>query len=356
MVFGENSGPRIGSFDEVAHVLHGLLEVGQLVAIVSESVRWVGTELTHVKQKHHVHLLLLSTDVLQGIFTSGVANFTNSHSVVLGGDFSEHFLVELVDSWARLMVHLAWLVLHIWEDNWSIREGLHLGIHTSCINSEAVNTLFEPEGQGRVVDGFSGVFVLPVEVWLGLSKEVQVVLVGELVVLPGTAGEVGAPVVRRMSLSVRVVLGGLPDVPVSLWVGLGGSGLLEPLVGRRSVVDDQVQDQLHAAGVDLGNQLVHVLESSVLGVDIFVVANVVAHVVLRRVVHWGEPDHVDAERLDVVQSGDDTWNVADTISVGVLVRSRPDLVDGGVFPPGVGNSHFFIDLQVEQRDEFDDET
>ncbi|EEQ39342.1 hypothetical protein CLUG_03469 [Clavispora lusitaniae ATCC 42720] len=170
----------------------------------------------------------------------------------------------------------------------------------------------------------------------------QIVLIGGLVIFPGTTREVRAPIVGWMSVSLCIVLWWFPDVPVSLWVGFGRSRFLKPLVFGRGVVNDQVQNQFHATRVNLRNQLVHVLESSILWVDILVVADVVAHVISRRIVHWREPDNINSKRLDVVQSRKNSGNVSDTIAVGVFVRGRPDLVDSSVLPPGVSNSHIFF--------------
>src|SRR5205807_6985515 len=69
-------------------------------------------------------------------------------------------------------------------------------------------------------------------------------------------------------------------------------------------------------------------------VDVAVVADVVAEVG-----HWGavegrDPDRVHAEPGQVVQPVLDAGQVADAVSAGVLERSRVDLVDHRVSPPG----------------------
>ena len=67
------------------------------------------------------------------------------------------------------------------------------------------------------------------------------------------------------------------------------------------VVDHQVHDQLHAAGVQVRDQAVEVLERPEQRVDVLVVADVVAVVVHRRAVDRAQPDHVDPEPLEVVE-------------------------------------------------------
>jgi hypothetical protein len=45
-----------------------------------------------------------------------------------------------------------------------------------------------------------------------------------------------------------------------------------------------------------------------------------------------QPDHVDPEALDVVELGDDAFEVAYAVAVGVFERAWVDLVDDGLFP------------------------
>jgi hypothetical protein len=86
--------------------------------------------------------------------------------------------------------------------------------------------------------------------------------------------------------------------------------------------------------VQLGDQLVELLERAEQGVDALVVADVVAVVGLRRGVDRGEPQDVDAEVGQVIQSLQDPPEVADAVAVGVLERARIDLIDDGSRPPG----------------------
>jgi len=103
------------------------------------------------------------------------------------------------------------------------------------------------------------------------------------------------------------------------------------LVG--GVIDHQVHHELHPPRVQLGDQLVDVGEGAERGVDVLVVADVVAVVVVRRPVHRREPDHVDAELVQIVQARDDPRDVADAVAVRILEAAGIDLVDDGGAPP-----------------------
>ena len=103
------------------------------------------------------------------------------------------------------------------------------------------------------------------------------------------------------------------------------------LVAR--VVDHQVHHQAHAARVQARDELVEVVEAPEERVDVLVVGNVVAVVVLRRAVGGAQPDDVHTERIEVVQAADDAGDVADAVTARVLEGARVDLVDDGAPPP-----------------------
>src|SRR5690606_2153835 len=100
---------------------------------------------------------------------------------------------------------------------------------------------------------------------------------------------------------------------------------LEPRVLVAAVVDHQVHDDLDAALVRLGQQVVEIGQRAVLGVDAAVVGDVVA-VVAGRGVDRHQPDAADAQRLQVVEFRGDAVQVADAVAVGVDPAAHEDLV------------------------------
>jgi hypothetical protein len=102
------------------------------------------------------------------------------------------------------------------------------------------------------------------------------------------------------------------------------------------VVDDEVHDELHATGVQVGDQAVEVLERPERRVDVLVVADVVAVVVHRGAVDRAQPHDVDPESLEVVEPLPDARDVADPVAVGVGEAAGVDLVDDGGLPPVAG--------------------
>ena len=197
-----------------------------------------------------------------------------------------------------------------------------LGDHVDDVHAEAVDPAVEPPAHHRV-DRLADLRVLPVEVGHAAREQVQVVLAGGLVELPGRAGEARAPVVGLLA----------PPVPVALRAVAARARLLEPRVLGGGVVDHEVHHEPHAALVDRGEQRVEVRERAEHRLDVLVVGDVVAVVVLRRGVDGREPDHVDAERAQVVEPVGDPLEVADAVAVGVRERARVDLVDDRRLPP-----------------------
>lgn len=108
----------------------------------------------------------------------------------------------------------------------------------------------------------------------------QIVLVTLGRIGPRTASKERRPIVGRKTFALGRVFWRLPHIPIGLRVRLVASALLKPGVLVRGVVDDQVEQQLHVAGVNLADQVVHIGERPVLRIHIFVVADIVAHIFL----------------------------------------------------------------------------
>jgi hypothetical protein len=103
------------------------------------------------------------------------------------------------------------------------------------------------------------------------------------------------------------------------------------LVG--GVVDDQVHHQLHPVLVHGPKQRVEVRQRAERRVDVLVVADVIASVVLRRGIDRRQPDHVHAERGQGVQPAGDPRKITDPVSITVREAARPDLIDHRRLPP-----------------------
>ena len=107
----------------------------------------------------------------------------------------------------------------------------------------------------------------------------------------------------------------------------------------RGVVRDQVHDDPQAQVVRGGNQLLSISQSSEHGVDVAIVGNVIASVLLGRGIEGGQPYGVHAKIGDRREAVDDARKVANSVPISIRERTRIDLVNDGVTPPvgrGIG--------------------
>ena len=217
-----------------------------------------------------------------------------------------------------------------------VRQGRVLADHVDDVHPEPVHAAVQPPPH-HGVDGLADLGVLPVQVGLLGGEDVQVVLAGALVPGPGRAGEVRLPVGRfgaRRARRVTPGRGSRHQYQSRLGLSRLDRDSREPRVLVGGVVHHQVHDQLHAAGVQLRDQLVQVGQRAEQRVDVLVVADVVAVVVHRRAVDRGHPHDVDAQPVQVVQVAEHAAQVADAVPVGVGEAPRVHLVDDPAAPVG----------------------
>jgi hypothetical protein len=88
--------------------------------------------------------------------------------------------------------------------------------------------------------------------------------------------KVPGPIVRGLSVAFGVILGRLPKVPVSVRVILGLARFFEPLMLITCMVDDEIEDELHAALVKLVFEYVDVADIAVWRVDYLVITDIIS--------------------------------------------------------------------------------
>lgn len=178
--------------------------------------------------------------------------------------------------------------------------------------------------------------VVPVQVRLFDGKLVEIILPHLGHPGPGRAAKGGPHLVGRRALHAVA-----PDVIVVVGVVSALFCLLEPAVLVRGVVQHQIHDDADVVFFGFGDEVVHVGQRAEHGVNIAVVGNVVAVVILRAAVDGAEPDGVDAQALQIAKPLDDAGQVANAVAVAVLKAAGIDLVDHSVFPPGLRVCHSF---------------
>jgi hypothetical protein len=198
------------------------------------------------------------------------------------------------------------------------------------VDTEAVDSSVGPEAQGGAEVG-PDLLVVPVEVGLFGREEVQVPLpVRDL--LPRAAAEDRRPVGGR---EFAVLAAAVAEHIAAAGGGTGGGGqrFLEPTVQPRSVVGHDVDHDLQAQPVRLGDHRVEVVERAQARVHVPVVGDVVAAVGEFRGVERAEPEGVDAQCGQVAEALGDALEVPEPVTVGVGETAWIDLIDDGLPPP-----------------------
>ena len=340
-----------------------LLPVGEYLPEVREVPRIDGPPavlLVEVERhvlvvEHHVQAVAGGTAVLLGLLCAGVDALPDGHHVVVGERLLDHLRDVLVD--ARPVGEV--LAPHPTLGGVAVGQVRRLREEVEHVHPETVDALREPPVYHLVYLLANGLAV-PVEVRLGLVEQVQVVRLAVVVPRPRRPAEAGLPVVRwdapfgSGAVATTGYTGGLglcrgrsdPAAPVGvdlaalvppvvvgvLVVRLAGA--LEPDVFVGGVVDHEVHDESHVAVVHLGEQSVEVRHRAVLFENRPVVPDVVAVVLVGRVVQRVHPDDVHAQVVEVVQSFDDALDVPDAVAVRVVEALRVYLVDERLLPPG----------------------
>jgi len=99
------------------------------------------------------------------------------------------------------------------------------------------------------------------------------------------------------------------------------------------MIDHQVHQKLDTMLFQLGNQDLDIVDATVARINFAVISDVVAHVDIGAFVARRQPHCINSELCNVVNFGDNAWDVAKAIGVEVFETCWVDLVDGGVVPP-----------------------
>ncbi len=224
-----------------------------------------------------------------------------------------------------------------------VGERLILGDKVDDVEAETVHPLLGPE----VDDVFHlGAHrrIFPVEIRLLAGKQVQVVLAGSGIQLPGAAAKLGLPVVGHAAIH-RIA----PNVVVAVGAVFIPQRRLEPGVLGGGVVHYYIHHDADVARVGGSQQRLEICHGAVGGVDGKVVGNVVAVVHLRGYVDRGQPEGIDPQGFEIVEAGHDPLEVAGATGSGILKALGVNLVNHGTLPPGCLAHGSFSCLEYEME-------
>ncbi len=212
------------------------------------------------------------------------------------------------------------------------------------VDAKTVDTAPQPEPH-HVRDRPAHLRVAPVQVRL-LAQERMVIILATLVIeLPGTAAELGDPVGRRPAVRTAIT----PDVPIAFRIIRRTAALNEPGMLVRGVIGNQVENELQVVGVRGRHQRIEIRERAEQRIDPDIVGNVVAEIHHRRGKDRRQPQRLNAELAQIRQPLDDTTEVADAVAIGILKRTRIDLIEDAGLPPGNVIEHACAGSRVDQN-------
>ena len=99
------------------------------------------------------------------------------------------------------------------------------------------------------------------------------------------------------------------------------------------VVHNKIHDNPDVMTMRLCKQTVKILHGTEIIHDIAVIGNIVAVVIIRRFVNRRQPDHINSERLQVIQMCGDSIQITDAVTVAVREAAGINLINYGFLPP-----------------------
>ena len=176
------------------------------------------------------------------------------------------------------------------------------------VTAEPGHAAVQPKAH-HILNGRYHLFVVIVEVGLLLGKQVEIILPSHLVIFPAVLPEEAAPVGRLFALFPFS-----PNVKIGIRL-LPAAALLEPLMPVAGVVDDQVHDNADIPLFRFGDEPIHIRQRTVVRVDLTVIADIIAVILIGGWIHRRKPQRPYPQSLQVVQPGDDPGQVADAVAV-----------------------------------------
>ena len=163
------------------------------------------------------------------------------------------------------------------------------------IDPESGKPFIEPPVD-HVIDLFPDLRILPVEIRLLFVEYMEIVFIlmsREL--FPDRTAKVRSPVTGELPIFDRLNIEIFPILSVGILTCPS-----EPLMFIRTMVDDQIHDDIHVALFRFGEQAVHVVHRPETRVNVPVIRDVIPLVSKRRGVDRREPDDINAERLQLI--------------------------------------------------------
>jgi len=128
-----------------------------------------------------------------------------------------------------------------------------------------------------------------------------------------------------------------PDVPIAMPRIWRASCIAKPRVGIRGVVDDEIDDNANASLLAAVSEFHEVAERAVSRIDAVIVGDVVTVVLTWRRLKWHQPDCGHSQSIQIVETPEQPFEVADAVAVGIHIGPDGQAVEYAVLVPEIVN-------------------
>ena len=196
------------------------------------------------------------------------------------------------------------------------------------INTESAKPLFHPPAD-VFVDFLSYLRILPVEIRLLLVEYMEILFIRmSRKLFPYRTTEIAPPVAG--SLVILFV----PDIKeISILSVRILNGLLKPLMLIGAVIYHQIHKDVHLSFFRFCDQPVHILHGPKPRINRIIICNVISLVCKGRFIDRGKPEDICSQFLQIIKLADDSRDIPDPISVGIIKALGVYLIYHLVMPP-----------------------
>lgn len=185
MILPIKSIPTVFLIHEGLPSLEEVFEIRQLPTPRLEFTELSVVNVHMLEIENHVDLVAIELHGSKYLFlVFDEWHLTDAEGIVLLQDLA-NVLQILVQAWPIRVVFVSRLPRRSWVFDWCVRESLIFADEIDYVHSEAITTLVEPKADD-VGNCLAHWVVLPIEIGLLGGEQVQIVLVREFVILPGT--------------------------------------------------------------------------------------------------------------------------------------------------------------------------
>ncbi len=181
--------------------------------------------------------------------------------------------------------------------------------HIDHVHTKATNTFIDPEIH-HLINRLANLFIFPIQIRLTLAIQVQKILPCLLIQLPSRSTEYRAQSIRFLSIDWIT-----PNIVVTIRIFFIFTCLNEPRVFIRSMIHHQIHNDTDTSFLCFFNQFLQFFHRTEFCHDCLIITDIIAIVIIWRLVHWRKPNHINAQICQIIQSRNNPLQVSNPILI-----------------------------------------